>query len=121
MWRKTRCGLEEILFGFLQFHNKAVAFFAFAVNIKHCAAVHAKITELIGLLLAEVFDSVVLGQQAVEEIDEQVLIHLFPKELFEAEIGKGVDVEGLHVAKIRGRGQLPGGQRRGPSAVLRFR
>ena len=41
----------------------------------------------------------VLWQLAVQEIDEQILIHLFAKEALKTKIGEGVDVAGCRASK----------------------
>lgn len=37
-----------------------------------------------------------LRQEGVEETDQEVFIRFFTEEFFEAEVGQGVEVDGLH-------------------------
>jgi len=91
---------EKVLFGLLQFYNEAVAIETLAINIEHCPAVNGKIAQVFISTISQVFNFMVLWQQAVQEIDEQILIHLFAKEALKTKIGEGVDVSGCHAAKV---------------------
>jgi hypothetical protein len=94
---------EEILLGFLDFDNEAIALFGAAVNVEYGFAVDRGAAEVFGILKGQVVDAMLFGQQGVEKVEQQVFVGLRAKDTLETKVSEQADVaiaQGMHRMEI---------------------
>ena len=81
---------EKLLFAALHFHQDFLAAFVFAIHVEYRPAVTFPSAYVFRVQVGERVDFLPPLQQAVDEADEQILVHLCPEQFLESEIRIGV-------------------------------
>jgi len=84
--------LEIRLVRILHFYNELLAVFAFAIYIKDGSAVGIDISHMLRVQIRYVLHNLSAIKQAVEEANEQILVHCCSKNSLETEVGQQADV-----------------------------
>ena len=84
--------LEISLVGILHFNDELLAVFSFAIHVEDGTAVGIDIPDVLRVQIRNVLYNLSAIKQAVEEADEQILVHCRSKNALEAEIGQQADV-----------------------------
>ena len=83
---------EISLIGILHFYDELLAVFSFAIHVEDSLAVGINITDVLRVQIRNVLNNLSAIEQAVEEANEQILVHCCSKNALEAEIGQQADV-----------------------------
>ena len=84
--------LEISLVGILHFNDELLAVFSFAIHVEDSLAVGINITDVLRVQIRNVLNNLSAIEQAVEEANEQILVHCCSKNSLEAEVGQQADV-----------------------------
>ena len=84
--------LEISLVGILHFHDELLAVFAFAIYVEDSLAVGIDISDVLRVQIRYVLYNLSAIKQAVEEANEQILVHCRSEYSLEAEVGQQADV-----------------------------
>ena len=84
--------LEVCLVCILHFHDKLLAVFSFAIYIKDGSAVGIDISHMLRVQILHVLHNLSAIKQAVEEANEQILVHRCSENSLETEVGQQADV-----------------------------
>lgn len=81
-----------LLVGILHLYDKLLTAFILAVHIKYGLTLRIHITYMLTVQKLHVGYHLVAFKQAVQEIDQQVLVGLRAKDAFETKVGQQADV-----------------------------
>ena len=84
--------LEISLVGILHFNDELLAVFSFAIHVEDSTAIGIDIPDVLRVQIRNVLYNLSAIKQAVEEANEQILVHCRSKNSLEAEIGQQADV-----------------------------
>ena len=84
--------LEISLVGILHFHDELLAVFAFAIYVEDGLAVGIYISHVLRIQIRHILHNLSAIKQAVEEANEQILVHCRSEYSLEAEVGQQADV-----------------------------
>ena len=94
--------LEEFLIGILHLDNEFLAVLALTIHIEDGLACRGVVAEMLGVEILHVLDNLLAGEEAIEEIDQQVLVGSSAEYALETEVGKQADVSffySIHTTK----------------------
>ena len=89
---EERSVLEIRLVGVLHFNDELLAVFPFTIHVKDGFAVGIDIPHVLWIQIRNILHNLSAIKQAVEEANQQILIHCRSKNALEAEIGQQADV-----------------------------
>jgi hypothetical protein len=84
--------LEIRLVGVLHFYDELLTVFALAIYIKDGSAVGIDISHMLRIQIRHILHNLSAIKQAVEEANEQILVHCCSKNSLETEVGQQADV-----------------------------
>ena len=93
--------LEIRLVGILHFNDELLAVFALAIYIKDGSAVGIYISDVLRIQIRYVLHNLFAIKQAVEEANEQILVHRCSKNSLETEVGQQADVSFFYLFHTR--------------------
>ena len=88
---KSKMSLNRLV-RILHFYNELLAVFAFAIYIKDGSAVGIDISYVLWVQIRYVLHNLFAIKQAVEEANEQILVHCCSENSLETEVGQQADV-----------------------------
>ena len=97
-----RTVLEELLRGVLHLDNKLLAVHALAIDVEDGLALGVYIADVLGVAVFQALDYLAPVKQAIEEIDQQVLVGGSAEYALETEVGQQADVSffySIHTTK----------------------
>ena len=84
--------LEISLVGILHFNDELLAVFSFAIHVEDGLAVGIDISHMLRIQIRHILHNLSAIKQAVEEANEQILVHCRSEYSLEAEVGQQADV-----------------------------
>ncbi len=93
---------KEVLFGFLDFDDEAIAVLGLAVDVEDGFTIELCTAKVFGVFEREILNVVMGGQKRVEEVDQQTFMRFGAEDAFEAKVGEETDIsvlEGINHAR----------------------